>query len=211
MEAPGPLGTDESALVSALREGDEDAFIALVETHHPAMVRLAQHYVSSRAVAEEVVQDSWIGVLKGLPGFEGRSSLRSWIFQIVINQAKTRGQREARSVPTRSLAEDEDGPSVDPDRFFPDGHPTQGGRWLHPVSNWRVPHLEARASELREVIDREISLLPEKQAAVVRLRDGFGFSSAEVCDTLMISEANQRVLLHRARSRLRQRLEDFLK
>jgi len=211
MEAPRAPGTDESALVSALLDGDEDAFVALVTTHHPAMVRLAQHYVSSGAVAEEVVQDSWIGVLKGLPRFEGRSSLRSWIFQIVINRAKTRGQREARSVPVSSLADDEDGPSVDPDRFLPDGHPTQGGQWLHPVSSWRVPHLEARASELRRVIDREISLLPEKQAAVVRLRDAFGFSSAEVCDTLMISEANQRVLLHRARSRLRQRLEDYLK
>jgi RNA polymerase sigma-70 factor (ECF subfamily) len=130
MEAPGAPATDESAIVSARLEGDEDAFVSLVNTHHNAMVRLAQHYVSSRAVAEEVAQDAWIGVLKGLPSFAGRSSLRSWIFQIVINQAKTRGRREARSVPVSSLAQDEEGPSVDPNRFLPDGHPTRAGQWL---------------------------------------------------------------------------------
>ena len=139
-DTPSGAATEQDlALVAALRAGDETAFMMLVERYQPAMLRIAPMYVSTRAVAEDVVQDAWVGVLKGLDGFEGRSSLRTWIFRILVNTAKTRGQREARSVPFSSVwaAEPDVEPSVDPDRFLSLGHPGSPGRWAEPPSGGR--------------------------------------------------------------------------
>jgi RNA polymerase sigma-70 factor, ECF subfamily len=194
---------DESALIASLRAGDERAFMQLVEEYTPGMRRLALTYVRTPALADEVVQEAWLGVLKGLDRFEGRSSLRTWIYTIVANIARTRAVREARSVPLSSLAPDDaddDEPSVDPDRFVADGH------WSRPVEPWRrVLDAEARA-----VIDAAIAKLPPQQAQVIQLRDVEGWSSEDVRNVLQISETNQRVLLHRARSKVRAALEDYL-
>jgi RNA polymerase sigma-70 factor (ECF subfamily) len=198
--------------VEALRAGDEAAFRDLVERHHASLIRVALMYVRTRAVAEEVVQDTWIGVLRSLPRFEGRSSLRTWIFRILANQARTRARREARSVPFSSLAgPDDDGPAVDPDRFLSGDHPAFPGHWVSPPRSWNaVPEEQLLARETRERVLAAIEALPASQRAVISLRDVEGWSSEEVRDLLEISEGNQRVLLHRARSKVRQALEDYL-
>lgn len=199
----------ERALVEALRAGDETAFRMLVEELTPSMLRLARLYVSSAAVAEDVVQEAWLGVLRGIGRFEGRSSLKTWIFRILTNTAKTRGVREGRSVPFSSLAaEDDDGPSVDPDRFL--GNDARfPGHWASPPQRWEgAERLVAR--ETLEVIEREIAKLPPAQAAVITMRDIEGLDSEEVRNVLDISETNQRVLLHRARSRVRRALEEYM-
>ena len=191
----------DAALLDRLRAGDEAAFMELVERHHAALVRLAQSFVSSRAVAEEVAQETWLGVLRGIDRFEGRSSLKTWIFRILVNRAKTRGEREARSVPFSSL-ESEDGPSVDPDRFV------EAGGWASPPRPWEgEPVDRLLAGEARAVIDAAIERLPPAQRRVITLRDVEGWPAEEVCDALGLSEANQRVLLHRARSKARAALE----
>jgi RNA polymerase sigma-70 factor, ECF subfamily len=199
----------ERALVEALRAGDETAFRMLVEELTPSMLRLARLYVSSAAVAEDVVQEAWLGVLRGIGRFEGRSSLKTWIFRILTNTAKTRGVREGRSVPFSSLAaEDDDGPSVDPDRFL-DDEARFPGHWASPPQRWEgAERLVAR--ETLEVIEREIAKLPPAQAAVITMRDIEGLDSEEVRNVLDISETNQRVLLHRARSRVRRALEEYM-
>ena len=198
--------------VEALRAGDEAAFRDLVERHHASLIRVALMYVRTRAVAEEVVQDTWIGVLRSLPRFEGRSSLRTWIFRILANQARTRARREARSVPFSSLAgPDDDGPAVDPDRFLSGDHPAFPGHWASPPRSWdAVPEEQLLARETRERVLAAIEALPASQRAVISLRDVEGWSSEDVRDLLEISEGNQRVLLHRARSKVRQALEDYL-
>jgi RNA polymerase sigma-70 factor, ECF subfamily len=191
--------TDEAALVAALRAGDERTFIELVEEYSPGMRRLALTFVRSRAVADEVVQEAWLGVLRGIDRFEGRSSLKTWIYRIVANVARTRGAREARSTPFSAFEDPEGGASVDPDRFIPDGH------WAQPIEPWQAV-LEA---ETREVIDRAIEQLPEQQRQVIELRDVQGWSSEEVRNVLELSETNQRVLLHRARTKVRMALEQY--
>ena len=191
--------TDESALLAALRAGDERAFMELVEAYTPGMRRLALTFVRTGAVADEVVQESWLGVLRGLDRFEGRSSLKTWIYRIVANVARTRAVREARSVPFSSFAGDDEA-SVDPERFIADGH------WASPVEPWQAV-LDAEA---REVIDRAIAALPEQQRQVIELRDVQGWPSEEVCNVLDLSETNQRVLLHRARSKVRAALDEYL-
>jgi RNA polymerase sigma-70 factor, ECF subfamily len=197
--------------VEALRAGDEAAFRDLVERHHASLIRVALMYVRTRAVAEEVVQDTWIGVLRSLPRFEGRSSLRTWIFRILANQARTRARREARSVPFSSLAGPDDGPAVDPDRFLSGDHPAFAGHWASPPRSWdAVPEEQLLARETRERVLAAIEALPASQRAVISLRDVEGWSSEEVRDLLEISEGNQRVLLHRARSKVRRALEDYL-
>jgi RNA polymerase sigma-70 factor (ECF subfamily) len=214
----GATGTDRASerdleLLAALRAGDERAFMDLVERYQPAMLRIARMYVSTRAVAEEVVQEAWVGVLKGLDGFEGRSSLRTWVFRILVNTAKTRGQREARSVPFSSLWAAEPGaePSVDPDRFLPEGH-DQAGHWAHPPAGWdSIPEDRLLSRETLGRIAEAIDALPPNQREVIRLRDVLGWSSAEVCNALQISETNQRVLLHRARTKVRRALESYLR
>jgi len=202
---------EERRLVDALRAGDESAFTRLVQEYGPAMLRVARMFVSSRAVAEEVVQEAWVGVLKGIGRFEGRSSLKTWIFRILTNTAKTRAVREGRSVPFSSLAgEDEEGRAVDADRFL--GDDTRfPGHWAAPPQRWEAaPEGRLLAAETLEVLEREIAKLPANQAVVVTMRDVEGFDADEVCNALDISETNQRVLLHRARTKLRRALEEYM-
>ena len=198
--------------VEALRAGDERVFRELIERYTASMIRVALMYVRTRPVAEEVVQDTWIGVLGSLPRFEGRSSLRTWIFRILANQARTRARREARSVPFSSLAgPGDDGPTVDPDRFLGADHPAFPGHWASPPRSWEgTPEQELLAGETRERVQDAIDMLPASQRAVISLRDVEGWSSQEVCDLLAISEGNQRVLLHRARAKVREALEEYL-
>ena len=200
------------ALVEALRAGDETAFMMLVERYQPAMLRVALMYVSTRAVAEDVVQDAWVGVLKGLDGFEGRSSLRTWIFRILVNTAKTRGQREARSIPFSSVwtADPDAEPSVESGRFLPPGHPASG-RWAEPPVGWEsTPEERLLSKETLAEVSRAIEALPPNQREVIRMRDVLGWPSADVRNALDISETNQRVLLHRARAKVRRALEGYL-
>jgi RNA polymerase sigma-70 factor, ECF subfamily len=206
------LDADDARTIRALRDGDEAAFMDLVERYGPAMLRVAQMYVPSRAGAEEAVQDAWIGVLRGLDRFEGRSSLRTWIFRILVNTAKTRGQRERRSTPFSSIWEPgENAPTVDPDRFFPDDDPHAARQWSTLPARWSgIPEERLLGRETLEVIARAIESLPPAQREVIRLRDVLCWSSAEVRNALELSETNQRVLLHRARAKVRRALERYL-
>jgi RNA polymerase sigma-70 factor (ECF subfamily) len=194
-----------------LRAGDERAFLALVGRYHGSMVRVALGFVSSQAVAEEVAQEAWLGVLSGLAAFEGRSSLKSWIFRILTNCAKTRGQRERRSVPMSALGQEDEGagPSVEPERFFDSSHPRWAGHWIVPPEHWAENRLVS--AETLEVVGRAIETLPLAQRQVISLRDVEGMSAEETCALLGLSEANQRVLLHRARSRVRGLIESYMK
>jgi RNA polymerase sigma-70 factor (ECF subfamily) len=203
---------EDLRVVQALRSGDESAFAMLVDRYRAPMLRVAQMYVSTRAVAEEVVQDAWVGVLRGLDAFEGRSSLRTWIFRILVNTAKTRGQREGRSTPFSSVwAPSQDEPAVDPDRFFPDDHPSQPRGWTSLPARWDViPEERLLGNETLLRIREAIDALPPTQREVIRLRDVLGWGSSEVCNALEISETNQRVLLHRARAKVRRALEAYL-
>ncbi len=199
------------AIVERLRAGDETAFMMLVERHQAPMLRIARMYVSSRAVAEEVVQEAWLGILNGLDGFEGRSSLRTWMYRIVANIAKTRAQREGRSIPFSALSgDDEADQAVDPEWFQgPDGR--FPGGWKTFPEDWRgLPEERLLGTETLHLIGRAIDVLPPMQAEVIRLRDVLGWSSDEVCNALDLSETNQRVLLHRARSRIRRELDAYL-
>jgi RNA polymerase sigma-70 factor (ECF subfamily) len=196
-----PLPVDEDGeLLARMRAGEEQAFVTLVARHHTAMLRLAGSYVRSPAIAEEVVQDTWIGVLRGLDGFAGRSSFRTWLFRILVNRATSTGMREHRSVAVGDI-----GPVVDRSRF------DASGAWMSPPQHW-VEDSEERmlAQGLTGQIQEALEALPARQREVVVLRDVDGLSGQEVCDALEISEANQRVLLHRGRSHLRQALEDEL-
>ena len=210
MTGPTP-SSEDLALVERLRAGDETAFMELVDQLQPAMLRVARMYVSTTAVAEEVVQDAWLGVLRGLHSFEGRSSLRTWIFRILTNIAKTRGQREGRSLPFASLAGDDlDAPAVDPGRFdSPEG--SSRGRWSTLPDDWTgIPEDRLLGHETLDVIGRVIASLPPMQAEVIRLRDALGWTSEEVRNALDLTETNQRVLLHRARAKVRGALERYL-
>ena len=198
--------TAESDLLTRLRAGDEKAFEALVAGMYGTMLTVARTYVKDRAVAEEVVQETWLGVINGLDRFEGRSSLKTWILSILVNQAKTRGTREARTVPFASLAHEDDAPAVDPERFRGPNEPYTGG-WRAFPANWKAADQLAQDRETIRVAMRAIAELPLTQQTVIRMRDVEGYSAEEVCATLDVSEANQRVLLHRARSRVRSALE----
>ena len=199
--------TAEAALLARLRGGDERAFEALVERLYPTMLAVARHYVSSRAVAEEVVQEAWLGVLKGLDRFEGRSSLRTWILRILVNTAKTRGARDARTVPFASLAPEGDEPAVEPGRFRGPDDPFPG-HWRAYPGNWqRLPDEALADRETLDVVLSTIRQLPPPQRLVITMRDIQGCDAAEVCEALDLSEGNQRVLLHRARSKVRSALE----
>jgi len=203
------LSPEDARLVEGLRAGDEAAFAALMREYGAGMLRVAQMFVSSRAVAEEVVQEAWIGVLKGIGRFEGRSSLKTWLFRIVANTAKTRGVRESRSIPFSALGEAEGEPSVDPDRFLGSGERFPG-HWAAPPQSW-APEGELLGQETLGVIERAIEQLPPAQRAVITLRDVQGFTSEEVCNALDLTETNQRVLLHRARSKVRSALEEYMR
>lgn len=194
----------------ALRRGDQSAFLALVRRLHPSMVRLATTYVSSREIGEEVAQDTWVAVLEELDRFEGRSSLKTWIFRILTNQAKTRGVREKRSAPFSSLAvQAEAAAEIEPLESFLDAGHRWCGHWAVPVHAWQVPEEQLLTAELGELLARALDTLPPAQRAVVVLRDGQSLSSREVCDLLEISEANQRVLLHRGRLRVRRAIAEY--
>jgi RNA polymerase sigma-70 factor (ECF subfamily) len=199
----------DAEIVEALRAGDEATFAMLVAQYGASMLRVAQMYVRTRAVAEEVVQDAWLGVLRGIGSFEGRSSLKTWIFRILTNTAKTRGEREGRSIPFSALEGDDDEAAVGPDRFQSEGR--WAGHWAAPPSPWTdIPENRLLSTETREVVTRAIAALPPAQATVITMRDVEGFDSEDVCNVLEISETNQRVLLHRARSKVRRALEDYL-
>jgi RNA polymerase sigma-70 factor (ECF subfamily) len=205
----GAAVAEESHLLARLRAGDERAFEALVETHHGAMIAVARTYVRTRAVAEEVAQEAWLGVIKGIDRFEGRSSLRTWILRILMNTAMGRGVREARSLPFSSLG-DEQEPAVEPDRFRPPGA-AFAGHWNRYPGDWSsLPEETLLGRETLNVAKREIEDLPDSQRTVITMRDIAGCSAEEVCDLLDISAANQRVLLHRARSKVRAALERHL-
>jgi RNA polymerase sigma-70 factor, ECF subfamily len=201
--------TAEADLLARLRAGDEQAFEALVAQLYGTMLTVARTYVKDRAVAEEVVQETWLGVINGLDRFEGRSSLKTWILSILVNQAKTRGTREARSVPFTSLAPDDDAPAVEPERFRGPEDPFTGG-WRSFPARWNAADAVLQDRETIRVAMRAIADLPLTQQTVIRMRDVEGYSAEEVCATLDVSEANQRVLLHRARSRVRSALERHL-
>jgi RNA polymerase sigma-70 factor (ECF subfamily) len=200
-------GPTDAELLARLRAGDEAAFEGLVALHYATMLAVAQSYVKGRAVAEEVVQEAWLGVIKGLDNFQGRSSLRTWIFSILVNQAKTRGTREARSVPFAAFAAEGDEPAVDADRFRgPDE--SYPGHWRAFPGDWgRSAASRVEDRETLRAVMAAIAGLPAAQRSVIRMRDVEGYSSEEVCTLLELSEANQRVLLHRARSRVRAALE----
>ncbi len=199
MSRPAEVADEE--LVRRLQQRDEAAFRELVRRYQAPLVAVARSHVSTRASAEEVVQETWLGVLKGIDRFEGRSSFKTWLFRIASNRAKTRGAKERRSVPFSSLGND-DGPAVDPDRF--DGM----GMWRSPPADWGAQPLDVLAGrETLRFVDETLQELPEHQRMVVILRDRQGWTSPEVCEALGISEANQRVLLHRGRARVRAALE----
>lgn len=198
--------------VAALRQGDEAAFVALIARHHASMVRVASLYVRDHEVAEEVAQETWLAVLQGLDRFEARSSLKTWIFRILTNRARTRGRRDQRVVPFAMMQGDDPNPnrSVDPDRFFPAGHENTG-HWSSPPRSWEgAPEARLLADETGAHIAAAIAALPESQRAVITLRDVEGWSAAEACHVLDLTETNQRVLLHRARSRVRGALACYL-
>jgi len=212
---PDDAATDEDEpLLLALRRRDEQAFTTLVERYHARLVRLATLFVANPAVAEEVAQETWIGVLRGIDRFAGRSSLRTWLFRILINQAQRRGQREARSIRFAAFSApadaDEREPAVAPERFLPAGD-EWAGHWVSYPSNWReTPEERLLSGETRAFVQQAIDALPLKQRRVITLRDVEGFAAAEVCHALAISETPQRVLLHRARSKVRGQLEHYL-
>ena len=208
------VSSEDAALVARLRNRDEASYLELVQKHHASLVRLAQSFVNNRAVAEEVAQETWVAVLQGIDRFEGRSSLKTWIFQILINRAKTRGVREARSVSFSALNDmnSESGySSVDPSRFVSPDDSENPGSWISQPQQWDMtPEQLMLSQECRVYIEEAIASLPTNQKEVITLRDVQGWSNEEICNTLGISEANCRVLLHRARSKVRQTLEDYL-
>jgi RNA polymerase sigma-70 factor (ECF subfamily) len=206
------LELNERDLCADLRHGEEAAFAKIVSLYHAPLRRLALSYVRSAAVADEVVQETWLGVIRGIQSFEGRSSLKTWIFRILTNTAKTRAIREARTLPFSALAPadcDEDEAAVDPDRFLDQQHGRWPGHWASPPARWdELPEEHLAGRETLDALKRAIESLPSTQRQVIVLRDIEAWQATEVCELLELSEANQRVLLHRARSKVRQALED---
>jgi RNA polymerase sigma-70 factor (ECF subfamily) len=207
---PTATPADDQTLVERAREGDEAAFATLVRRYSPMLMRLARMYVPTDALAEDVVQETWVAVLRGLERFEGRSSFKTWLFRILVNRAKTRGVREHRSIPFASVAGVEgeaegEGPTVDPSRF------TSEGAWTSAPADWRDdPEASLESEEALRIAREAIAQLPERQRIVITLRDLEGLSSDEVRNVLDVSETNQRVLLHRARAKVRKALEDWI-
>jgi RNA polymerase sigma-70 factor (ECF subfamily) len=192
---------EEADLIEALRSGDETAFRTIVTEYNATLVRVARGYVPSQAVAEEVAQETWLGVLNGLDRFEGRSSFKTWLFRILVNRAMTRGTRERRTVP---FGADDEGPVVPADRFEPCAHPMVPMHWATPPTAWGGdPTERIAAADTRRALTAAIEALPPAQREVVTLRDVHGWSATEVCNALELTETNQRVLLHRARAKLR--------
>jgi RNA polymerase sigma-70 factor, ECF subfamily len=203
---PSSHPSDEQSLIARLRAGEQAAFTQLVERYHGALLRLARIFVAEGSAAEEVVQDTWLAVINGLSGFESRSTLRTWLFRILTNRAKTRGIRDKRSIPFSSLNgghADDPEPALDTARF------TSAGMWADPPGLWDAdtPEKLLAREETMSLLTRAVAELPPNQRAVVSLRDVEGLDADEVCNVLEIAETNQRVLLHRGRSKLRAALE----
>ena len=206
---------DEGALIDALRRRDEAAFAELVRRYAGPMLRLARMYARSAAVAEEVVQEAWLGVLQGIERFEARSSFKTWLFRILVNRARTRAEREARTTPFSAVgmedADDVGEPAVPIERFRPAGDPVAPFHWGAPPRSWGdSPEQQLLSQETMDVVARAIAALAPAQRAVVTLRDVEGWTAEEVCNVLEISDTNQRVLLHRGRSSVRMALERHL-
>ncbi len=210
----GPTSAPEDAILAALRAGDPAAFGELVDRLNGPLLRLARMYASNPAIAEEVVQEAWIGVIQGLGRFEGRSSLRTWCSRIVVNIARTRAAREHRQIPFSAFEDPSGGgaePAVEAERFLPASDPEWPGHWVSYPARWdEVPEERLLAGETRALIDAAIADLPPSQREVITLRDVDGWGSDEVCNALEISATNQRVLLHRARAKVRRALERHL-
>ena len=213
VNSPGGVASAEDLrMVAAIRSGSESAFTSLVNMYHAALLRLALLFVPSEEIAEEVVQETWLGVLHGLDRFEGRSSLKTWLFRILTNRAKTRAQREGRSIPFSSLSEfntDLHEPAIESERFQGPDQQWPGG-WISSPRSWDdVPEERILSQETMTRIQEAIGRLPAGQREVITLRDIEGCTSGEACDLLGVSEANQRVLLHRARCKVRRALEKY--
>jgi RNA polymerase sigma-70 factor (ECF subfamily) len=199
----------DATLLAALRAGDEEAFVTLVTRYHASLKRVARTYVSTEAVAEEVVQETWLAAIAGLDRFEQRSTIKTWLFHILANKAKTRGIRERRTVPFASLARaDAEEPAVSPDRFQREGD-AWPGHWAMPPRPWEDPERRLASLEAREHLRAAIAALPATQQAVLTLRDVEGLETEQVCELLDLSAGNQRVILHRARARVRADLERY--
>lgn len=213
--APSLASEADLKLIEALRQGDEAAFVMLIDQYHTSLFRVALIYIANPAVAEEVVQETWIGVLQGIHRFEGRSSLKTWIFRILINQAKKRAQREDRQIPFSALWDAEAEPyepAVAPERFRPADDPEWAGHWVSQPERWDdIPESRLLSEETQAYLLQAIEALPPNQREVITLRDVEGWRPEEVCNLLGITEVNQRVLLHRARSKVRGALEQYLK
>jgi RNA polymerase sigma-70 factor, ECF subfamily len=202
--------TDDQRIIAGLRAGNETVFGELVDRYNGSLVRVAMRYVPSRSVAEEVVQDTWISVIDGIDRFEGRSTVKTWLYKILIYRARARGERERRTTPLSSLVDDGSGPSVPTERFR-GSDALWAGHWATPPRRWDGDAEERLlAGEARSVIETVIAELPEAQREVIVMRDISQLTSTEVCEVLGVTEANQRVLLHRARSRVRAALENYL-
>jgi RNA polymerase sigma-70 factor (ECF subfamily) len=201
----------QDVMLARLRAGDEMAFRELVKCHDRAMRRIALSYVRTPSVADEVVQETWLAVIQGLGRFEGRSSLKTWMFRILVNRAQSRGVREQRTTPFSSLSalDAEDGPTVDPDRFLPAGHAAAGYWSITPSRFFELPEDRMLAEETSALVAAAIEKLPDRQQLVIKLRDVEGWEADEVCQCLGLSAANQRVLLHRARAAVRAGLEEY--
>jgi RNA polymerase sigma-70 factor (ECF subfamily) len=198
----------DAELVAALRRGDEVAFAEVVDGWGPALLRLARLHVPSHAIAEEVVQETWLAVLTGLPRFEERSSLRTWVFSILLNLARTRGQREHRVLPFAALRDrwQERGPAVASERFQRPGD-ERPGWWAVPPARWDDPHERLETAEATAALQAAIAALPPRQREALVLRDVLGLGADEACTVMNVADGNHRVLLHRARAKVRSALE----
>jgi RNA polymerase sigma-70 factor (ECF subfamily) len=204
---------EEADLIARLQHGEQAAFEVLIERYHASLLRLALLYVPDHAVAEEVVQETWLAVLQGIARFEGRSSLKTWLFSVLVNSAKARARHEGRTIPFSALpmAEgDREEAEPDADRFFPADHPTSPGKWAWPPASWAgLPEERLLSQETRRYLQQALQTLSSAQRWVIVLRDVEGWTAQEVCHILGLTETNQRVLLHRARARVRRQLEQY--
>lgn len=204
------LSNEDRLLLDRLRAGDEAAFLALVNQYHTFLTRMARVYLTDHRIIEEIVQETWIGVLRGLARFEGRSSLKTWVCTILMNKAKTFAQREMRHAALPLIDDDDTEPPVSADRFRPSTDPDLPGEWLQNPRSWNdIPEEQLLSKETRNIIQQAIDALPSNQREVITLRDIQQISSEEVCNILGITETNQRVLLHRARAKVRTALEQY--
>ncbi len=203
-----PALPSEDAIVSGLRAGDEAMFALLLSAWSSGLLRAARAYVSTRESAEDVVQETWLAVIRGINRFEGRSSLRTWVYRIMINTAKSHGVKDKRTVPMTDLTPENAGPTVDPARFRGPGDPYPG-HWKEFPPQWPTVETEVESRQMRDRIEEAIGRLPARQRIVITLRDVVSYSADEVCALLEISAANQRVLLHRARAAVRADLESY--